>query len=325
MGGTRERRRRRGIQTAGIVAAAAAATSLASCLTTRFLVKAAIDRELPKSIQRAGRLISGERKDNAYLAELEAAARRLEARESETVQIVSRDGTRLVGHFIPCPNAKRLILAMHGWRSSWSGDFGTIADFWQRSGCSVLYAEQRGQNGSGGDYMGFGLVERYDVLDWLHWVEERCGGALPVYLAGVSMGATTVLMAAGLDLPACVHGIAGDCGFTSPREIWKHVANHNLHMFFGLRGMMADAMFRQKVKAPEYSTLEAMERCRVPVLLIHGGADRFVPVEMTYRNYAHCAAPKRLLIVPGAGHGMSYFVDRERYEAVVREFWDTFD
>ncbi len=46
---------------------------------------------------------------------------------------------------------------------------------------------------------------------------------------------------------------------------------------------------------------------------------------MTYENYEACAAPKRLLIVPGATHGRSYLVDRESYEAAVRSFWDEFD
>ena len=38
-----------------------------------------------------------------------------------------------------------------------------------------------------------------------------------------------------------------------------------------------------------------------------------------------CTAPKRLLIVPGAGHGVSYLVEKERYEKAVKEFWADFD
>ena len=65
-----------------------------------------------------------------------------------------------------------------------------ISDFWYKNNCSVLYVEQRGQNNSSGEYMGFGLTERFDCLDWLNWEIERCGSDIPVYLAGVSMGAT---------------------------------------------------------------------------------------------------------------------------------------
>ena len=51
------------------------------------------------------------------------------------------------------------------------------------------------------------------------------------------------------------------------------------------------------------------------------GADTFVPVEMTLQNYKACRAPKQMLIVPGANHGMSYFWDREGYENAVKSFF----
>ena len=57
----------------------------------------------------------------------------------------------------------------------------------------------------------------------------------------------------------------------------------------------------------------------------HGAADKFVPVEMTYENYEACASPKKLFIVPGADHAMSYLKDREGYEKTVKDFWKEFD
>ena len=318
---------KRYLQASGIVMAAAMAASLSTYLTTKFLVKAAIDRGAPKAMQKAGELLSGVQQDNAFLTELAASAKRLEGKPHETVEIVSRDGTNLVGHFFPSKNPKRIIIAMHGWRTSWAYDFGTMADFLEENDCTVLYAEQRGQNSSGGDYMSFGLAERYDVLDWIGWITERCGGELPIYLAGVSMGATTVLMASGLDLPDNVHGIAADCGFTSPQAIWKHVISKNLHLPYALRGIMADAMFRNRLQmsTDEYSTIDALKCSKVPVLFAHGTEDHFVPIGMTYENYEACAAPKKLFIVPGADHGMGYYFDRKGYEAAVTNFWKEFD
>ena len=77
------------------------------------------------------------------------------------------------------------MIAFHGWRSAWYRDFGLLADFLSREQCSVLYVEQRAQNESEGDYIGFGLTERYDCVDWANWAAERFPG-LPVYLMGVS-------------------------------------------------------------------------------------------------------------------------------------------
>lgn len=315
------------LKASGITFAAAAAASVTAYITTHYLTRVALDREEPKSLKKAGNLISGSQSGNAFLEELQKSAERLAEKENETVEITGHDGISLIGHWIPCENAKRIMIAMHGWRSTWYKDFGMVADFWEKNGCSVLYAEQRGQGNSGGDYIGFGPIERYDCLDWINWVTNRCGSEIPIYLCGVSMGATTVLMAAGLALPSNVHGIIGDCGFTSPHAIWKHVAKNNLHISFGLRGIMADTLYEKKTQmdAADDSTIDALRNCSVPVMLVHGADDHFVPLEMTYENYNACASPKKLFIVPGADHGMSYFTDKEGYENAVTDFWQQYD
>lgn len=315
------------VQMSSLAAAIVVSASLTAYTTTKYLVKIALDREKPRAMKKAEKLICGSQLNNEFIKTVKKDAERLAEKENETVEIISHDGTILFGHWIPCENAKRVIIAMHGWRSSWNSDFGMIADFWENNDCSVLYAEQRGQNNSGGDYMGFGLIERYDCLDWINWVTSRCGDELPIYLGGVSMGATTVLMAAGLELPHNVHGVVGDCGFTSPHAIWKHVANNNLHIAFGIRGAVADALFKKRIQmdADDYSTVDALKNSSVPIMLIHGTDDHFVPIEMTYENYKACASSKRLFIVPGADHGMSYYIDKEGYESAVKDFWRQFD
>jgi len=315
---------------AGAAATGAAAAIGVSKTITHYLVKLAMDRELPgtvKNMEKAKERLVGAPEIQEIVQRMAAAADELRSSGCETVELLARDGEKLIGHWHWCEHAERTIVAMHGWRSSWANDFGRIAPFWHNNYCNVLYAEQRGQGDSGGDYMGFGLLERFDCLDWVNWVNERCGAELPVYLGGVSMGATTVLMTAGLDLPSNVRGIIADCGFTSPYAIWKHVAEHNLHVNYGLRAAAADDLCRKRIQfgAKEYSTVDAMKQCTVPVLFIHGSNDTFVPIDMTYENYIACAAPKHLLIIPGADHGLSYFVEQDKYETAVREFWETYD
>ena len=311
----------------GILAAGAVAFSAATRTTSRYMIRLALDREGPRKTEENISRVSG-RGENIALAEKMAEAKLLlENACRETFAIQGHDGIRLVAHWRPCQEPRRILIAMHGWRSSWSRDFGLIADFWYRNGCSVLYPEQRGQGESGGECMGFGMLERHDCLQWARWVSENLAGELPVYLVGISMGAATVLMAGGMELPSNVHGIMADCGFTSAHDIWKHVAENNLHLHYGLYAAAADDLCKKKIRcgARDCSTVEALGECEVPVLFVHGTDDSFVPVEMTYENYKACAAPKRLLIVPGAEHGMSYCVAREEYEKAMTDFWEEFD
>lgn len=303
---------------------------VASHVVTKYLVRIALDREIPEKLQnndKAKKQLRGFVETQDFFDELRQSAKKLESQTCETVEIVSHDGERLVGHWFPTEHAKRTIIAMHGWRSSWSSDFGMIADFWHSQDCNVLYAEQRGQGSSGGEYMGFGLLERFDCLDWIDWVNVRLGTGIPVYLGGVSMGATTVLMAAGLTLPENVHGIIADCGFTSAHAIWKHVAENNLHIHYGIRAAAANDLCKKRIQigTNEYTTMDALKECQIPVLFIHGTDDTFVPVEMTYENYKSCKALKKLFVVPGADHGMSYYVDKDGYEAAVKDFWGNYD
>lgn len=312
-----------------ILSGAAAVGCLSAYLTTKCLVDTALDRQIPRIMKRSGKMISGSKsKPNDKYHELRRKAEEsFKQTEShcETVSIRAADNELLVGHLFQNENSKRLIIAVHGWRSSPMHDFALVSDFWRREGCSILFIEQRGQGESGGEYIGFGLTERYDCKAWAEWAALRFD--LPIYLSGVSMGAATVLMASDLELPDKVKGIIADCGFTSPDAIWKYVVKNNLHLGFRLRGVIANSICKQKLGVGSKScrTTDSLKRAKVPVLFIHGSDDRFVPVTMTYENYKACASEKRLLIVPGAGHGMSCYVDPDGYEKAVMEFWKEFN
>ena len=306
---------------AGVGAAGAAL----SCGVIHAMSSLATNRKLPAY----GKLvnISGGKEDKSFNAHRDQAAKALAETLAETVTIQSFDGLELVGHLVTCPEPRRLILAFHGWRSNWARDFCMVAPFWQEQHCNVLYVEQRAQGGSQGKYMGFGLLERKDCLSWAQWADSQDFG-LPIYLSGISMGATTVLMAAGEDLPASVRGIQADCGFTSPKAIWKHVTESNLHLSSTpLRQLVTDLSFRRKLHQGlgSYSTLTALKGAAIPVLFIHGTEDRFVPIQMTYDNYLACTAPRRLVVVPGAAHAMSYVQEPETCQRAMRSFWQEFD
>ncbi len=291
------------------------------------LVRTALEREPPAILRRlrlSGKPTETDRKKERLLSHY---ADRLSRANCETVTLKARDGTRLVGHWYPCKSPQRVIVAMHGWRSAWNRDFGKIAAFWHKENCHVLFAEQRGQNNSEGNHMTFGYLERFDCADWLHWVAQNKTDRLPLYAAGISMGASTVLMASALPLPQTVKGIIADCGFTSAEAIWRHVVQNNLHVSYDLHRPLIHRLCQKTLQTDirRVTTQDALRRTKIPVLFIHGSKDTFVPIEMTYDNYCACAAPKELLVVPHAGHGQSYYCEPDKYEAALRRFWKQYD
>jgi len=240
----------------------------------------------------------------------------------EEVTITSCDGLKLKGHLLTCENAKRTELLFHGWREPWQTDMGMMTRYQHTHNCNVLIAEQRGHGESEGEYISFGVMERYDCQAWAEYLCERFGEDLPLYLGGVSMGASTVLMATGLELPKNVKGIIADCGFTSPRAIVAHVLTKKIHLPENLVGVI-DLFNRVKAgySYSDYSTLDAMKENKLPVLFVHGDEDNFVPLAMTLENYLACKAPKDLLIVEGAEHGMAYLIDSAAYEEALEKFF----
>ena len=289
---------------------------------TNKLAALAIVRETSEKKSGRKTKVSGSKKTPEELAVIKEEALSLEACKHDTVEITSYDGVKLVGHYFPAKKPKRIIIAMHGWRSAWNFDYARYSEFFTKKNCSVLYVEQRGQNASGGDYMGFGIIERYDCLHWAKYVAENISAELPLYLFGVSMGAATVMMASDLELPENVAGIIADCGYTSPKAIWKHVMEKNLHIPYSFVSGEVDKAYKKYINVEcGFSCADSLSKTTIPVLFIHGTEDKFVPIEMTYENYKACASKKELLVIPGAGHVGCYRMDKERYELCLGEFF----
>ena len=246
--------------------------------------------------------------------------------EKERFSIRSRDGLTLWGEFIPHADSRGIIAMFHGYRSTAHADFSAIAEDFYAMGFSLFLPDQRAHGQSEGRYITFGAKERYDCAEWITELNRRFGAETPIFLDGISMGCTTVLAATGLELPANVRGVIADCGFTSPaREIahftkdWLRAPKFPIYYLVALA-----ARVRAGFSLKAFDTEKILEKCNIPVLFVHGTADKLVPVEMTKRNFEACAAPKRLVLVEGADHGESYLIDKDQCGAELIDFLETY-
>ena len=72
----------------------------------------------------------------------------------------------------------------------------------------------------------------------------------------------------------------------------------------------------------ESDAVRAVKNTGVPILLLHGEDDRFVPCEMSREILDACASNAARHTFPGAGHGLSYVTDPERYTHLVLQFFE---
>ncbi len=239
----------------------------------------------------------------------------------EEVEVLSRDGLRLHGRLFLQREGAPLHLCFHGYRGTPFRDFSGGARSYLSLGHNVLLAEQRGHLNSEGHTITFGLQERYDVLSWTDYALDRFGKDTPLVLTGISMGAATVLMASALPLPKSLAGIVADCPYTSPEAILKKVSR-DLHYPTALAYplLKLSARLFGHFSLEGVSAAEAITHSPVPILLLHGEDDRFVPFSMSREIQAACPERVTLVSFPGAGHGLSFLADQPRYEREVREF-----
>lgn len=231
----------------------------------------------------------------------------------EKAEITSFDGLKLVGHICRAENEKAFVLLAHGYHSYCFQDFSCSACAMLEKGYSILMIEQRAHGESEGDYSTFGVKERRDIQSWCSFLVSRFGDKIPLFLEGISMGATTVMMAAALPLDGNIRGIIADCGFTSPKDEFLFQLKEKYHApaFPILPLVDREAKKRAGFSFEECSTLETLKISPYPLLIIHGKEDQTVPYTMSEENYAACTAPKKLILVEKAGHGVSYLVDRK--------------
>ena len=256
-----------------------------------------------------------------YRTEMKRLFHDLNDRQCEYVTIRSHDGLTLSGRYYHVQDGAPLDIGFHGYRSSPMTDFSGGAGLSFQMGHNLLLVDQRSHGRSEGNTITFGILERHDLLQWVAYAVNRFGKETQIILYGISMGGTTVLMASELDIPNNIKGIIADCPYSSPVDIMVHVSKKMpVPTFLVTPFVILGGYIFGHFNVNEATAAKAVANASVPILLIHGDADGFVPPEMSEEVY--WANPKmiRRYTFPGADHGISYLVDPQRYQTIVEEF-----
>ena len=242
-------------------------------------------------------------------------------RPFETVTIRSTEGLSLSGRYYHIQDGAPLVIGFHGYRSHPLTDFSGGSELIFQMGYNLLLPDQRAHHSSEGRAISFGIQERWDVKSWAEYAVERFGSNVQILLMGISMGGATVLMASELPLPEQVRGIVSDCPYAIPEAIILEVGKKEHYPPKLIRPFLhIGAKIYGGFTLNETDAVQAVKNTRLPILIIHGEADGFVPCSMSAE--VQQANPKMVqrITIPGADHGISYLVDTPRYAAAVKAF-----
>ncbi len=252
-----------------------------------------------------------------YYDEIRKGIEWFDKADKESVYITSHDGLKLHAYLIRCENADKTIILVHGYRSIAQNDFSCAMKYYYSLGMNIILIDQRSHGKSEGRLITFGIKESQDVKAWIDFAKNEFSGT-KIFLSGLSMGSTTVLMASSF--VDGVSGIIADCGFTSPKEIIALVAKNRFKLpkwFCAPVGLFAKIFGGFDYS---YSAEQALSKTNIPILFIHGDEDDFVPSYMTEQNFDACVSKKKKIIVKNATHGFSFLVEPDTVKGALESF-----
>lgn len=241
--------------------------------------------------------------------------------KAEEKYITSKDSLKL--HAYEVKNEKdthKWMVVVHGYASEGKNMVGYMRKFYDM-GYHVLAMDLRGHGLSEGDYIGMGWPDRLDVIQWIEAIVKQDSQS-EIMLFGISMGAATVMMTTGEELPSNVKLAIEDCGYSS---IWDEFAGQleklfHLPTFPALDAANIVTQIRAKYSFKEGSSVEQVKKSKTPTLFIHGSKDDFVPFEMLEQVYEAANCKKEKLVIDGAGHAEAADVNPELYWNTIKNF-----
>ena len=251
-------------------------------------------------------------------------AYKIKRKNNEKIVILASDGTKLEGHYYERKKNAPLVIFFHGFRGHSYVDGVPIYKIAQKEKWNVLLVSMRTHDESEGNIFTLGVKERYDCVNWANWAAKYFGRETPIFLMGVSMGASVAMMSSNLGLPKSVRGIIDDCGFTSTMEMIDVNCKSHLPDYIPTR--MFDFFVEMGTSVWGHFCISKADACKavsqtdIPILIIHGDRDTQAPLSMAYRLYDSGSSEKQLYVVHGANHAENYRKDPEGYENVIAQF-----
>jgi alpha-beta hydrolase superfamily lysophospholipase len=238
----------------------------------------------------------------------------------EDVKFTTDDGVTLSGWYIPAARDTRTaVVVLHGFSGNRLPELAAFVP-WLQERHHVLQFDFRGHGSSGPAAVTLGSHERRDVAAAVRFLESR--GLGPIALFGISMGASTAIIAAP-DLP--VAAVVAD----APFAVLHHpVANRMGELGYplsklGSRFIVTAVAVRTRTRLADPIRMVRRLAPRA-LLIIAPQEDRLIDWHQSEELFAAAREPKELYLVPGSAHADAYATDPEAYRARVLGFLERY-
>lgn len=226
------------------------------------------------------------------------------------------DNIELKGWFIPHANSAKTVIIAHGYRNNRAQDDVPALSLGKElvdAGYNVLMFDFRNCGASPGEMTSFGQYEVRDLLGAVDYIRKTPGIAEHIILLGFSMGASTAILAASQE-PA-VDAVIADSPFA---DLKGHLSDKSKPLDFLMLPLFSMVTGLDPEQVSPVKAVPALSPR--PLLLIHGEADRDIPVKNSKTVYEAAGDNAVLWVVPGADHLKSHARTGKDYVDKVIEF-----
>lgn len=173
-------------------------------------------------------------------------------------------------------------------------------------GYRAVLMDYRGHGDSDGQYITYGMAESRDLKRVVAALEQRRLITQPLILFGVSMGASTALLAAP-EMGSLDAVVAFEPFTDAPRAIASvgRALNPYMSWFVSDERLMEAIEVASEISGfdlMQSRPIDAMEHISIPVLLVHGQDDEWVPPQNSIELYLAKQGKAELWIIPDAVH-----------------------
>lgn len=227
----------------------------------------------------------------------------IEKSKKEKVHIISDDNLNLNGILFKNNKTKNYIICVHGIWSSKDFMYPYVYEL-DKLGYNILLIDQRASGDSDGEYYTYGYRESMDLAKWCDFLASKIKN-IKICLFGVSMGAATCMMSTSRNLNKSVKCIIEDCGYSSLYEQFEHMLK-NKYKIKNTKLVLSifDNVINKKMgfKLDDVNLKRCLNTNKIPILLIHGEKDNFVPFSMVNVLYESNLGEKQILKIKNAKH-----------------------
>ena len=236
----------------------------------------------------------------------------------EDAYITSFDKLRLHARIYVNPNSNKVAVLCHGYRGTPYRDFSGGAVEILNLGYNVVLIDERAHGQSQGHTITFGVRETKDCISWVNYAKNRFGENIELLLVGISMGGAVVLMASD-KVGKCK--VIADAPFTAPRIMLQESIKQMglpVPIFYPLVNL--SLIIYGHTSLNKASAFDSVNNTDNKILIIHGNSDSVVPNWIS--SDLHQTFPDKIQyeLFEGADHGMSYIVDKPRYQKIIKDF-----